>query len=87
MRPLAADVCEIKRLYLAPEARGLGLGRELGAAVLAEARRIGYREARLDTLPMMAAAIALYRRAGFVEIAAYYATPVAGTRFFACALG
>jgi ribosomal protein S18 acetylase RimI-like enzyme len=87
LRPLAADVCEIKRLYLAPEARGLGLGRELVAAVLAGARRIGYREARLDTLPTMAAAMALYRRAGFVEIAAYYPTPVAGTRFFACPLG
>ena len=55
-------------------------------AVLAEARRIGYREIRLDTLPTMAGAMALYRRAGFAEVAPYYQTPVAGTRFFACAL-
>jgi len=87
MRPLGPAVCEVKRLYVAPGARGLGLGRELIAAVLAEARRSGYREARLDTLPTMAAAMALYGRAGFVEIAPYYDTPVAGTRFFARTLG
>jgi ribosomal protein S18 acetylase RimI-like enzyme len=83
LRPLDRDACEMKRLYVAPAGRGLGLGRALGEAVLAEAARIGYREIRLDTLPTMAAAIGLYRRLGFREVAPYYDTPVAGTLFFA----
>ena len=57
------------------------------AEVLGAAGRIGYREVRLDTLPEMAAAIALYERAGFVRTAAYYETPVEGTVFFARAIG
>lgn len=82
LRPTALDgCCEIKRLYVAPDARGLGLGRALVAAILKTAAELGYGEARLDTLPDMTAAIALYRRAGFAPIAPYYDTPVAGTLF------
>jgi ribosomal protein S18 acetylase RimI-like enzyme len=82
LRPLAPpQACEMKRLYVAPEARGLGLGRALLAAVLAEAERLGYREVRLDTLPTMTAAIAMYRQAGFVPVAPYYDTAPAGTIF------
>ena len=84
LRPLPADgACEMKRLYVAPAGRGGGLGRALVDAVLAEARRIGYREMRLDTLPTMAAALALYRSAGFRDIPPYYDTPVTGTIFLA----
>ena len=82
LRPLADDgCCEMKRLYVVPEARGMGLGKALLDAVLEAAARIGYREIRLDTLPEMAAAMALYRQAGFAPIDPYYDTPVAGTRF------
>ena len=82
LRPLTPDgCCEIKRLYVVPGARGLGLGRALLLAVMDEARRIGYREIRLDTLPDMTEAIGLYRRAGFAPIPAYYGTAVAGTVF------
>ena len=82
LRPIGpAGCCEMKRLYVAPAARGLGLGKHLVQAILAEAIRIGYREIRLDTLPTMAGAIALYRSIGFTPIDPYYDTPVAGTIF------
>jgi ribosomal protein S18 acetylase RimI-like enzyme len=82
LRPLRfPDWCEMKRLYVAPEGRGLGLGESLVATVVGEAERIGYREMRLDTLPTMAGALALYRKFGFEPMAAYYDTPVAGTVF------
>jgi GNAT superfamily N-acetyltransferase len=81
-RPIAPDgCCEMKRLYVSPRGRGLGLGKALIDAVVAEALRIGYREMRLDTLPTMSEAISLYRKAGFLPIAPYYETPVAGTIF------
>jgi ribosomal protein S18 acetylase RimI-like enzyme len=70
-----------------PGARGAGLGRKLLDAILAEATRIGCREMRLDTLPTMAEAVALYRSAGFVPVEPYYDTPVAGTVFLGRRLG
>ncbi|WP_051329262.1 GNAT family N-acetyltransferase [Geminicoccus roseus] len=82
LRPIAPDgCCEMKRLYVAPEGRGMGLGVRLVEAILGKARRIGYREMRLDTLPSMAGAQALYRRLGFEIVEPYYDTPVAGTIF------
>jgi ribosomal protein S18 acetylase RimI-like enzyme len=87
LRPLADDgVCEMKRLYLTPEARGLGLGRALAEAVVQAARRLGYRELRLDTLATMTTAIALYERLGFTRIPAYYAPTPEGTVFMALRL-
>lgn len=87
LRPMDQDDrCEIKRLFVSPSGRGTGLGSALVDAVIAEAARIGYREMRLDTLPEMASAQALYRRAGFAVIAPYYDTPVAGTIFMGLTL-
>jgi ribosomal protein S18 acetylase RimI-like enzyme len=87
LRPIEPDgCCEMKRLYVAPEGRGSGLGQELVDAVLREAERIGYREIRLDTLPSLATAIALYRKSGFETIAPYYDPPIPGMIFMRRAL-
>ena len=74
---------EMKRLFVRPGARGQGLAKRLIAQVIDEARRLGYAEIRLDTLPMMGDAQALYAAMGFADIGAYYDTPIAGTRFMA----
>jgi len=86
MRPLGARVGEMKRLYVRPDYRSLGLGRRLVEAVIDAAREAEHRELRLDTLSHMASAQALYRRLGFVEIPPYNDAYLPGTRFYSLKL-
>lgn len=81
MRPLASEMCEMKRLYVKPQSRAGGVGRQLVERLIAEARAIGYRQMCLDTLPQMAGAQRLYENLGFKDIPAYRHNPIAGTRF------
>ncbi|GLT24121.1 hypothetical protein GCM10007933_35930 [Zoogloea oryzae] len=81
IRPSTEGICEMKRLYVEPEARGTGVGRELALAAIKAAKVLGYRRVMLDTLPAMRIAVKLYRELGFKEAPAYYPTPVEGTMF------
>jgi ribosomal protein S18 acetylase RimI-like enzyme len=77
----------MKRLYVSPNFRGMGLGGALVVRLLSEARAAGFRAARLETLPeKMGAAVALYRALGFEEIAPYLRRPLPGAVYMEFAL-
>ncbi len=81
LRRLDANTCEMKRLYVRPEARGEQLGRRLVERICREARQAGYARICLDTLPMMVWAQSLYESLGFVPIEPYVFNPIPGTKF------
>jgi putative acetyltransferase len=86
LKPLPDGACELKRLYVRPGARGRGLGRALAEAAVAEARRLGYAILRLDTLPAMEAASAIYVSLGFRPTDRFNDNPIEGVVFFELAL-
>ena len=82
LRKIDAEICEMKRLFVPEQFRGLGLGKMLIEKLLEEAGAIGYRKIRLDTLPdKMPSAVKLYRSYGFREIPPYYDSPHRRTLF------
>ena len=82
LHKLDGQNCEMKRLYLRPQFRGKGLGRALADRIIVEARQIGYKRMRLDTVgPVMKDAVAMYRKIGFREISPYRPNPMPGTLY------
>jgi putative acetyltransferase len=82
LHKLSTDTCEMKRLYLRSQFRGQRLGLVLADRIIAEARQIGYRRMRLDTVePVMKNAVAMYRKIGFHEIEPYRSNPIAGALY------
>jgi putative acetyltransferase len=82
----AAAVGEVKRLYVRPDHRGKHWGDRLARALISDARAIGYRELKLDTLEWMKPARSLYECLGFRECAPYYENPLAGVVYMALEL-
>lgn len=83
----AVGDAELKRMYVAPEARGLGLGRALCEAAIAEARRLGHRRLLLDSRTSLVAACTLYRSLGFVDVEPYRHNPFDDAVFLVLDLG
>ena len=86
VRAQSGATCEMKRLYVQPEYRGTGLGRQLAEAAMLTARQLGYVRMVLDTLPSMVEAQPLYASLGFCEVEGYYSNPVQGVRYLECEL-
>jgi len=81
LRKISKDICEMKRLYIREEYRGLGLGKKLVGMIIDEAVNKNYQYMRLDTLPTMKSAQSLYLSFGFYDIEPYVYNPIQGTRF------
>jgi ribosomal protein S18 acetylase RimI-like enzyme len=82
LRKVDAKTGEMKRLYVKPEARKKGIGRQLAQAILESARGRGYQRVVLETTPHMKEAIDLFESLGSQKISAYRKNPIKGVLFF-----
>ena len=81
LRKVDENICEMKRLYVRDDYRGLGIGNKLISMIIEEAGKLNYSYMRLDTLPTMKKAQELYRSYGFYDIEPYVYNPIIGTKF------
>jgi ribosomal protein S18 acetylase RimI-like enzyme len=81
MRRIDAETCEMKRLYVKPSRRGGGVGKNLAEGIIRIARETGYRSMKLDTVPDMAEANALYHSLGFAPTEPYRFNPIEGALY------
>jgi putative acetyltransferase len=81
LRRFSDSDCEMKRLYVRPVGRNLGIGRQIGQALISEAKSLGYKHMLLDTLPAMKTAQSLYKSLGFQPIEPYRFNPIHGSSF------
>lgn len=81
LRKIQTGICEMKRLFVKDEHKGIGLGKELIKIVIEEAKKKGYEKMRLDTLPKMKTAQRLYKEFDFYEIKQYVVNPIEDSVF------
>jgi putative acetyltransferase len=81
LRKIEGDICEMKRMYVRPDFRNRGVGKTLARAIIAEAKKRGYLRMRLDTVPSMKEAQALYESLVFKKISPYRHNPIPGAAF------
>ena len=79
-------ICELKRMYLKEEARGLGIGKLIIKKAITVGKELGYNKMRLDTLSSMLPAVGLYEKSGFYEIDPYYFNPIKEAKYFEISL-
>jgi putative acetyltransferase len=82
LKPIEEGVCEMKRLYVRPEARGKSLGKQLVEELIYFAKKSGYKTMKLDTISSLKDAIKLYRSKGFLETNAYVYNPLPDVMYF-----
>ena len=82
LRPLEKGICEMKRLYVRPQGRGTGVGKQLAKEIITIARQRGYTRMRLDTLETLTEAVGLYRQLGFYQVPPYYDNPLPGALYW-----
>lgn len=81
LHKISQDVCEMKRLYVREDCRGMGIGKGLVKMITKEALRLKYHYIRLDTIPTLKTAQNLYTALGFYDIDPYVYNPIEGARF------